>query len=577
MYPPDMPDATNPEMNGPRRLSRRLCGAIALVLAAVHLGVLLAAVSARRADLLERASQRLASVIAAVGPERDADALRARLKLLRSTGINTLRAVDFEGEALEERENDLVFRASGLEVRMSLEAIDGAVQGHAFALFLAGLLSIGAACGAAWLFLQRDRTIQAAEQVDEYAHRLERQNQALFAAKRHAESADRAKTEFLANISHELRTPLTAILGFTDVLVQKAGANLADASHLEDARTIQRNGHYLYRLLAGLLDFANLEAGRLRVHWHVCSPVEILRDIELVSRPGAEEKGLRLRVEIPDDVPAHITSDATRVRQILSQLVENAIKFTGQGSVTLRVALQREGYPQHHVAFDVIDTGIGMSEGQISTLFEPFAQGDGSRSRQHGGLGLGLALAHRLARRLRGEITVVSTTSEGSAFRLALPLEPRRTGPAQPEAEEQQLAADSGPIDCRVLVAEDGPDNRKLIDLILRQAGAQVTMVDNGKEAVDLAMEAWRGDEPFDVILMDMQMPVTDGICATQALRLQNYSGVIIALTADARAANREECLKAGCDEFLSKPIDRGLLLATIRALLKPVVEPRGQ
>jgi CheY-like chemotaxis protein len=238
--------------------------------------------------------------------------------------------------------------------------------------------------------------------------------------------------------------------------------------------------------------------------------------------------------------------------------------------VTLRVTLQREGYPQHHVAFDVIDTGIGMTDEQLASLFEPFAQGDGSRARRHGGMGLGLALANRLAKRLRGEITVVSSTAEGSAFRLVLPIEPRGNG-ARPSAPEDSLVeVDSGPVDCRVLVAEDGADNRKLIDLILRQAGGEVTLADDGREAVELAMEAWRADEPFDVILMDMQMPVTDGICATQALRLQSYPGVIIALTADARAANREECLKAGCDEFLSKPIDRELLLATIRALLKP-------
>ncbi len=557
-------------IQSPRRLSRRLCGAIALALTVVHLAVLVAALSARRADLIEQAATRLASVAAAVGSEREAAPLRARLKQLRPLGITGVRAVDFEGELLEERERDLVYRNHGLEVRMSLESVSEALWGHALGLLLTTLLSISAACGAAWVFLGRDRTILAAERVDVYTRRLERQNQELFEAKRSAESADRAKTEFLANISHELRTPLTAILGFTDVLIQKAGASPGESSDLEEARTIQRNGHYLYRLLAGLLDFSNLEAGRLRIHWHPCSPVEILRDVETVARHEAESKGLRFRIESDDEIPATITSDATRVRQIVSQLVENAIKFTGQGSVTLRVTLQREGYQQPHVAFDVIDTCIGMTEEQLAHVFDAFAQGDGSRSRQYGGMGLGLALAYRLARRLRGEITVVSSTAEGSAFRLVLPVEPRRDGSAPDSAEEPLLEADAGPIHCRVLVAEDGEDNQKLVDLILRQAGAEVTLVDNGREAVELAIEAWRADEPYEAILMDMQMPVTDGICATQALRMQNYPGVIIALTADARAANREECLKAGCDEFLSKPIDRELLLATIRALVKP-------
>ena len=535
----------------------------------MHLGIVLAQVPARRAQRIEDASGRLLAVASAVGGEREPAALHARLTELRSAGITALRAVDFDGAVIEERENELVYRASGLEVRMALGPLEASLRWHALGLGLAGLLSIGAACAAACFFVLRDRTIRAAQQVGDHARRHEEQSEELLAARQRVESAERAKTEFLANVSHELRTPLTAILGFTDVLILEDGAG-GGRSHLEEARTIQRNGYYLYRLLAGLLDYSNLETGRLCMRWDPCSPGEIVRDIELVSGPEAEAKGLRLRLEIEDDVPATMTSDAARVRQIVSQLVENAVKFTSQGSVTLRLSRLREGYADDHVAFDVVDTGAGMTDDQLEHMFEPFAQGDGSRSRQHAGMGLGLALVHRLAARLGGEITVVSSVGEGSAFRLLLPVEPRRGGSEQDPEQGSASPAELAPVNCRVLLAEDGPDNRRLIRLMLRKAGADVTTVDNGHEAVELAMAAWRAEEPFAVILMDMQMPVTDGISATRSLRLQNYSGIIIALTADARAANRELCLRAGCDEFLSKPIDRDLLLATIHALLKP-------
>jgi signal transduction histidine kinase/CheY-like chemotaxis protein len=536
-----------------------------LVLIGAQVGVALQLTALRRTELVQVAGARLEAIVCALGPERDSQALRDRLTDLRASGITGLRTLEYDDEELVERESELIFRSGGVELTMSLASVESELSRYRERLLLAGLLLTGLACGVVGLFMLRNRTVRAAERVDVYARRLERQNEELFEAKRRAESADRAKTEFLANVSHELRTPLTAILGFTDFLIENGALS---RPHLEDAQTIRRNGHYLYRLLAGLLDFSNLEAGRLRVDWVPCDPAEILNDVESLNRPQVEAKGLRFRTEIADDVPECITSDSARIRQILAHLVENAIKFTDEGSVSLRLSVLREGYAVPQVAFDVIDTGIGMSSEQRKQLFDSFCQGDGSRARHHGGLGLGLALGRRLARLLRGDLTAVSTPREGSAFRLMLPVEP----PADVRdelADEEPLASVELPAGCHVLVVEDGADNRKLIDRILRRAGALVTLVDNGREAVELASAAWEDDEPFDAILMDMQMPGIDGLTATQALRMRDYPGVIIALTADARAQNRQECLRAGCDEFLPKPIERERLLASIRALVK--------
>ena len=548
----------------PRQISAALSGVIALAVAVAQLVLGVELLLARRAELVEQAGTRLESIALAVGADADRATLSARLRELESSGITALRPATGR-RPLYERNRELVYRGHGVEVRMSVDSINQSVRRSGLRQLGAGLLAIGAACAAAWLFVMRSRAIQAAERVDLYARRLEEQNEELSVAKQKAERADRSKTEFMANMSHELRTPLASILGFSDGLIERAEDRGGD--DLEDARAIQRNGQYLYRLLTSLLDFSDLEAGRLAIDLMPCSPANLVKDVELSSRPDAEARGLRLRVEIAEEAPDIVTSDAVRIRQVLSLLVENAIKFTDEGSVTLRLSLLSKGFAQPHVAFDVIDTGVGMPESQLETLFESFSQGDGSRSRRHGGLGLGLALGRGVARELDGDITVVSTLEEGSAFRLALPLAPpgeEAELPPEP-APQPELAA----LDCRVLVAEDGADNRRLLERILGQLGADTSFVEDGGKAVIAAIEAWRAGEPFDVIYMDSQMPETDGLSATRSLRAEGYPGIIIALTADAREGNREECLQAGCDEFLTKPIARDALLAATLDLLK--------
>lgn len=550
------------------RVSARLCAAIALAIAVVAALGTLKLREVRHAELLAEAERTARIARAAVGAERGADALRSRLAELSRLGVNGLRAVPDGPPVLRRSDRELLLREDGLEVRVSLARLESSLRALLLRQLGLGAALLAAGTGAAWLFARRSPTIRAADQLDEYARRLERQNQELQGAKRDAEQADRAKTEFLANVSHELRTPLTAILGFTDVLIERASTREGNAEHLETARTIQRNGHYLYRLLAGLLDYADLEAGRMPIVWQACSPADVLRDVEIVARPDAERKRLRLRTEIDPELPDTVTSDATRVRQVMLELVSNAIKFTEDGSVSLRASLLREGFAHPRVAFDVIDTGVGIGGAKLDRVFESFAQGDGSRTRRYAGVGLGLALSRLIARKLRGELTVVSTPLEGSAFRLTLPFAPPES--ASEGAAVESPVEEDGRLECRLLVAEDAEDNRKLIQHILVRAGASLTLVEDGERALQLALDAWRCDEPYDAILMDLQMPGTDGVQATRALRLAGYPGVIVALTADARKVNREECLKAGCDEFLTKPIDGRRLVAALRSLTKP-------
>ena len=558
-------------LDHPRRLSLELCAAIALGMILAQLLVGQIAFLSERDRMVEAAGEHLSALIATMGPEREPEALREYLQRVRGLGVTALRLAEGDPFAVEQ-DGELVVRDQGIEMRLSLAAVDGAMFRFGLWMLISGAISLLAGCGAVWLYVTQSGTIQAAERAAEYRQSLEWQDRALREAEQRAASLDRAKTELMANVSHELRTPLTAILGFSEEMIERGFGSGAGAGELDDIRTIQRNADYLYRLVSSLLDYSDLETGRLWIDWGPCSPTEVMRDVEASSAAEASAKGLRLRAEIDDDLPAEITTDGARIRQIISLLVDNAIKFTDDGAISLGGSVLTEGYAQPHVAFDVIDTGIGMTSEQLARLFDSFAQGDGSRARPYGGLGLGLALAQRLARELSGEITVVSTPAEGSAFRLTLPVTPPQSeGDTLTEMRAAELDGEpeaDEPLAIRILVAEDGDDNRKLLQRILSGAGAEVTLVDDGQQAVDLAVEAWERDDPFDMILMDAQMPGFDGIRATRALRQQSYPGPIVALSADNREENRRECLAAGCDLFLAKPVEREELLTTTRAVV---------
>ncbi|MCC6670444.1 MAG: response regulator [Planctomycetes bacterium] len=504
-------------------------------------------------------------------------------------------------------------------------------------------------------------------------------------ARNQALGANAAKSSFLANMSHEIRTPLTAILGFADLLTESHPPEHPDREPID---AIRRQGQHLLTLLNDILDFSKVEAGMMQVERIACDPDKVAKDVLQLFQEKARGKGLGLALRREGPIPAQVHTDPTRLKQILMNLVNNAIKFTERGGVTLHMTMLGKVDARHpKLAFKVRDTGIGMNEEQRAKLFRPFHQADSSTSRKFGGTGLGLAISLRLAKALGGTIQVESQPGRGSTFileidtgplkgvsmrtqeglhegddapaaepeRIAMPArgEPPPRMPARPpigtplrgipapapaprpatatpsvEAEPLIAAAaalaagspdptaatgappiaslmasgsaaseptpgaapapavpavpappapadppapsdtasivPSGPetvLDARILLAEDGPDNQRLISTILKRAGARVTVASNGREACDRVAAAQEQGQPFDLVLMDMQMPELDGYGATQELRSRGFRQPIIALTAHAMSGDRDRCIAAGCTDYTTKPIQKRELL----------------
>ncbi len=419
---------------------------------------------------------------------------------------------------------------------------------------------------------QANRQLEAINQDLERA--IEQANQMAVAA----ESANYSKSEFLANMSHEIRTPMTAILGFAELL-RGSLENRSDVSTecKEAVDTIHRNGEYLLQIINDILDLSKIEAGKLIVEHLSCDPYQIMQEVKSLIQVRADAKGLSLETEVVGKLPRTITTDPTRLRQILINLLGNAIKFTETGGARLFARFIEFAGNGPAIRFDVLDTGIGMSCDQVAGLFNPFQQADASMTRRFGGTGLGLTITKRLAVMLGGDIAVESEPGKGSAFHVTVatgPLEDvefvdyAEKEPAAPAPAEAQPIPEPSRIEARILLVEDGPDNQRLISFLLRKAGAEVSLAENGAIAVEQVLSASEQGTSFDVILMDMQMPVMDGYQATRTLRERGYPGPIIALTAHAMEGDREKCLAAGCDDFATKPIDRKRLLATISRFL---------
>jgi PAS domain S-box-containing protein len=397
-----------------------------------------------------------------------------------------------------------------------------------------------------------------------------RRAEAMRHAKEAAEAADRAKGEFLGHISHEIRTPMTAILGFTDLLLGDDRVRALPADLLDGLRTIKQSGGHLLNLIEDLLDLTKIEAGRLRIDSRPCSPARIAGDVAAALRPRALARGLTLDLEIAPSVPSTVLTDAVRLRQILINLLSNAIKFTRAGGVRLVIDLESGLDEGSTLRVDVIDTGVGMSEAEVVRLFEPFFSAD-ARNARESGAGLGLAISRRLTELLGGRIDVQSQPGQGSTFTLRLPVgAPDPAGPATPDPTAGDRALPSSPapplLGSRVLLAEDNEAIRRFVALRLQQAGASVEVAGDGQEAIEQALAALAAGRSFDWILMDVQMPVLDGYEATRELRGRGYRGPIIALTAFATPENREESLRFGCDDHISKPVDWGHLMDVLNA-----------
>jgi PAS domain S-box-containing protein len=395
---------------------------------------------------------------------------------------------------------------------------------------------------------------------------LNRAQEKLREAKEAAELATRSKSEFLANMSHEIRTPMTAILGYAGLL---SDPKQSPEARVEYVGVIRRNGEHLLSIINDILDISKIDAGKMTMEWIPCSPMQIVAEVESLMRLRALEKGIGFGVEYHGRIPSAIRSDPTRLRQILLNLVGNAIKFTESGGVKIAVSMQDYGILTA-VRFDVSDTGIGLTSEHQAALFEPFGQADNSTTRRFGGTGLGLAICRRLTEMLGGTIGVVSEPGKGSTFTFtidaATPVQPPEVAPARSaDALATTPANGARRLTGRVLLAEDGQDNRRLATLYLEDAGLSVEAAVNGRIAVDKAVAAAQAGLPFDLVLMDMQMPELDGYGATREIRRHGLSELpIIAFTAHAMTGDRALCEEAGCDDFASKPIDRAVLMATI-------------
>ncbi|MCC9605324.1 response regulator [Blastopirellula sp. JC732] len=409
------------------------------------------------------------------------------------------------------------------------------------------------------------------------ATELKRTNQQLIEASKDAEAANRSKSEFLANMSHEIRTPMTAIIGYAEELKEAGEIERAPKERVFALETILRNGHHLLQVINDVLDLSKIEAGKLDVYLQPASPVRIVSDVLALMHLRASQKGLRLENEFCGPMPASITTDATRLRQILINLIGNAIKYTEEGTVSLRTRLINIGSDDPHLEFEVVDSGIGMTEEEMQRIFLPFEQANTSMSRKYGGTGLGLSISIRLTELLGGMMWCESNPGHGSAFRFTIATGDLTNVKISNCADDYNwvpVNASSIPsagvsIEGRLLLVEDGPDNQRLLRLILEKAGAEVTIANDGRDGVDLVLTSRRQGMPFDLILMDMQMPILDGYQATRMLRTEGVRTPIVALTAHAMSGDRQRCLDAGADEYLTKPVNRSLLLETIAGFLQ--------
>jgi two-component system, sensor histidine kinase and response regulator len=415
---------------------------------------------------------------------------------------------------------------------------------------------------------ERTQEVEARSQALEMAtEELKATNEELAAARLAAEAANRAKTEFLANMSHEIRTPMTAIVGYAELLRDEIIKAQLPGATVEFVDAILHNTAHLLGLLNDILDMSKIESGQFEVERLRCNPWEIVHNVAAMLRAPAKAKGLTLSIEHIGPIPETIETDPLRLRQILANLLGNAIKFTPSGGIHLSIQLLQDKPEQPLLQFEILDTGIGMSEETIGKLFDRFRQADNSTTRQYGGSGLGLAISKRLARMLGGDIAVQSTLGRGSRFTVTVQtgsLENVRllenpqvaSGADQPVKKPGKLASGE-----KVLLAEDSVDNQRIITLILSNAGFDVTVAENGLIALNKAMDALKDEKPFDLILMDMQMPVMEGYEATRQLRAAGYNRPIVALTAHATVEDRKKCLEAGCDFYVTKPINRSELL----------------
>ncbi len=391
----------------------------------------------------------------------------------------------------------------------------------------------------------------------------------LIESRARAEAANSAKSEFLANMSHEIRTPLTAILGFADILREDREGLMPQQQRAQTIDTIRNAGLHLLTVINDVLDLSKIEAGKMEVEQVETPLVTVLREVVSVCGSRASSKGLGLTAELATPLPEKILSDPTRLRQILMNLVGNALKFTEHGTISI-VAKASDRDDSARLIVDIVDTGVGLTPEEAARLFKPFTQADTSITRKHGGTGLGLTICRRMAMLMGGDVILERTApGEGSCFRVDIPLVPfpgaRIMNSLDSVIDRPSLAPAPATttLSGRVLLAEDGADNQRLISFHLRRAGAFVEIAENGRVALEMIQQARAAGTPYGLLITDIQMPEMDGYTLARTLRTHGNRLPIIALTAHAMEEDRIKCLNAGCDDYASKPIDKAHLIAT--------------
>ncbi|QDV47403.1 Sensory/regulatory protein RpfC [Stieleria neptunia] len=435
---------------------------------------------------------------------------------------------------------------------------------------------------------QRTETLQLRnEEIERTADRLRATQVNLREAKDLAEHANRAKSEFLARMSHEIRTPITAVLGYTELMLRGIVTDPEEQrQHLE---TIHGNGSHLLHLLNDILDLSKIEADKIEVEQISCVPAKVIGEVIKSLQGKAAQKNITLGIDSGSQIPETITSDPTRLRQIVTNLIGNAIKFTDRGGVTVRLSTRLDettGLPDQ-IVVAIRDSGIGMDADQLERIFDPFAQADTSTTRKYGGTGLGLSISKRLAESLGGGLEVESIPGVGSTFTIHIAADTRPGDRLLSDSEVIELAtgrheAQWQRVDltgAKVLVVDDAETNRDLIHRLLTSAGAGVQSVADGQQAVDFFLDpnGTLKSHSIDLVLMDMQMPVLDGYSATQQLVGAGLKTPIVAMTANSMVGDDSKCRQVGCRDYLSKPIDLDALLEMVRSWCADSIVPHSR
>ena len=434
--------------------------------------------------------------------------------------------------------------------------------------FIAGVVAV------TWViksYREKLRSLELSMRIDlenEIEKRIQTEEE-LTIARDSAVAATRAKESFLANMSHEIRTPLTSIIGYADTGLDQ---DQTTQQRITALKTIHRSGDHLLSLINDILDFSKIEAGELYVEKIPINPLQTVYEVESIILGQANKKGLNFIIDYTFPMLKEIHSDAIRIKQVLINLCNNAIKFTDTGAVKITIQFDPK---QHQLNFIVNDTGIGMTSEQLDKIFKPFKQADSSTSRRYGGTGLGLSLSTQLAELLGGQLTVNSEIGKGSTFTLCLNLDEKSEEKYFNNIDEVTFNKDDynsnvvkqKPLRGNILLVEDNAVNQELIQMYLEKMGANVTCAGNGSIAVSLAKR-----QSYDLIYMDMQMPVMSGMEAVKILRKEGHSEPIVMLTANATSDDKSQCMDAGANDFVTKPIIRQTLYKTTARYLETTV-----